>query len=359
MTTLDLAHRAIAPTNAIVADVSGEPSVLVRIPKFRISDVLEGGSDAVHPAFIVDGKEIPEIWISKYQNVLRGGLAYSLPDQTPAVDIDFDDARRACEGKGDGWHLMTAAEWGALALWCRRNGTLPRGNNDFGKDYREPVRRATPATYESPEGQRPVGPGEGNVASVRTGTGPATWTHTGDTTGIWDLAGNVAEWLGGCRLLDGEIQIIADNDAAGHVDQSRDSLLWRAIAPDGRLVLPGSDDSLKLDFLDERITLTTEIIEPSDQTRGATFETSVAAAGVKVPEVITALALFPADSGDHEQNFSYVKTSGERICMRGSHWNRQSRVGVFSLYFAPTRDLSAFMMGFRSAYIPSADELAR
>ncbi|MFT4014458.1 MAG: hypothetical protein QM682_13855 [Paracoccus sp. (in: a-proteobacteria)] len=361
MTTPELALQALAPSNVLARDKTGAPSVMVRIPRFRICDVIEGGSDDIHPAFIVNGKPVPEIWISKFQNVVRDGLAYSLPDQPPGVHIDFEQARAACEAKGEGWHLMTAAEWAAIALWCRRNGYMPRGNNDFGKDWRETVRQAAPATYEAHEdefgrpAQREVGWGEGgDVAAVRTGTGPVTWSHNGAIDGIWDLNGNVAEWLGGCRLMDGEINIIADNDAAGHVDQSPTSPLWRAVGPGGELVAPGAPGSLKLDYLDDRVTLVQAIAEPSEATRGNTFETARTAPGLTAPERLTALALFPADDGDHALNYFYVKTLGERICMRGSHWNRQSRCGVFALYLCPARDLSAFMMGFRAAYIPPA-----
>ena len=356
MSSLELAHRALAPTNVIVKDDTGRPSVLVRIPKFRICDVLEGGSEAVHPAFIVNGEEIPEIWVSKYQNVVRDGLAYSLPDENPEADISFEQARVACEAKGDGWHLLTAAEWAAIALWCRRNGTMPYGNNDFGKDYREAVRQATPASWESLEGQSRVEPWQGNVAAVRTGTGPVSWTHNGEPSGIYDLAGNLAEWLGGCRLNDGELNIIADNDAAAHIDQGSDSRHWRAIAQSGELLEPGADGSLKLDFRDGSVVLSDRILVPSDQTVGGPFETARVDEGARVPEIVTALALFPSDDGDYSQNYAYVKTLGERICMRGSHWNRQSRVGIFSLYFAPTRNMSAFMMGFRSAYIPQTTD---
>lgn len=354
MTTPELALQTLAPANAVVTDKNGQPSILVRIPQFRICDVIEGGSEAVHPAFIVNGEVVPEIWISKFQNVVRDGLAYSLPDQAPAVGVNFDDARAACEGKGEGWHLMTAAEWAAIALWCRRNGSMPRGNNDFGKDFREGVAQASPASFESLEDQKEVGYGEGRVAAVRTGTGPVSWSHNGNVDGIWDLNGNVAEWLGGCRLMDGEINIIADNDAARPVDQSASSALWRAIDKDGALITPGSEGSLMLDFIDERVTLTQTIAEPTEQTKGFTFETARTADGLSAPELLTALALFPADAGDHSLNYAYVKTLGERICMRGSHWNRQSRCGVFALYMAPTRDMSAFMCGFRAAYIPPA-----
>jgi hypothetical protein len=51
------------PRNDILLDDKGLPSVMVRIPKFKISDVIAGGSDSTHPAFIVNGNEVPEIYI--------------------------------------------------------------------------------------------------------------------------------------------------------------------------------------------------------------------------------------------------------------------------------------------------------
>ncbi|MFT4029738.1 MAG: SUMF1/EgtB/PvdO family nonheme iron enzyme [Protaetiibacter sp.] len=352
---LELAVQAGAgATNAVVADDCGRPSIMVRIPAFRISEVIPGASDALHPAFIVNGVEVPEIYISKYQATVIDGRAYSLPDEVPVVDVSFDDAVQLCESKGPGWHLMTAAEWAAIALWCRRNGVMPRGNNDFGKDYRENVRSALPATWEAEGGEKQVGRGEGRVAAVRTGTGPVSWSHNGQTDGIWDLNGNVAEWLGGCRLLDGEIQVTPGNDAAAQIDLSASSPRWRAIDVEGELVDPGSDGTLKLDFRDDRITVSTEVQEHTSVTRGATFETAVADDGLEIPEILRALALFPADDGDHQLNYAYTKTRGERMCMRGSHWNRQSRCGVFALYMCPQRSDTAFMMGFRAAYVPVA-----
>ena len=52
-----LAVSSVFPTNKVITDDKGLPSVMVYIPKFKMSDVITGGSDSVHPAFIVDGVE--------------------------------------------------------------------------------------------------------------------------------------------------------------------------------------------------------------------------------------------------------------------------------------------------------------
>jgi formylglycine-generating enzyme required for sulfatase activity len=123
---------------------------------------------------------------SKFQNVIHNGRAYSLPGEDPKASINFDTARQACEAKGAGWHLMTNAEWAAIALWCRKNNLMPKGNNNYGKDHTENTVVAIPTYYES-----------GKIARVATGTGPVSWSHNGEVTGIWDLNGNVYEWMGG------------------------------------------------------------------------------------------------------------------------------------------------------------------
>ncbi len=47
--------------NKLVYDDKGNPSVMVKIPKMTYSDLGIGDFDMVHPAFIVNGKEIEEI----------------------------------------------------------------------------------------------------------------------------------------------------------------------------------------------------------------------------------------------------------------------------------------------------------
>ena len=199
----NLAVKMIAPNNEVIIDDTGKPSAMVYIPKFKLNEVLAAGDTSVHPAFIVNGTEIDGFYFSKYQNVVKGSVAYSLPGQDPAVSINFDNARARCEAKGNGWHLTTAAEWAAVALWCKANGFQPLGNNNYGKDTSESNYRAIPSCPRDSSNR---------VQRIATGTGPLTWYHDKTLGGIADLNGNVNEWLGGIRLVWGEIQILANND---------------------------------------------------------------------------------------------------------------------------------------------------
>ena len=161
----EFALKMVAPNNKLIYDDKGIPSVMVYVPKFKMSDVIDGAGDSTHSAFIVNGKEVPGIWISKYQNIANNGRAYSLPGQDPTVNITWDTARGYCESKGKGWHMMTKAEWAAIMLWCKKNGFQPWGNNNYGKDSRETLQQAIPATYGS-------GTDAGKIYHVLTGTGP-------------------------------------------------------------------------------------------------------------------------------------------------------------------------------------------
>lgn len=349
-----LALKATCPGNDILLDDKGLPSVMVRIPKFKISDVIAGGSNNTHPAFIVNGVEVPEIYISKFQNVIGpNGRAYSLPGEDPKASLNFDAARTACEAKGAGWHLMTNAEWAAIALWCRKNNLMPKGNNNYGKDHNDSTVVAIPTYMDG-----------ANIARVGTGTGPVSWSHNGEVTGIWDLNGNVNEWVGGYRTNEGEIQILPNNDAASQANsQAVDSAKWQAIMPEGNTVNPGTAGTLKWDYTADpgtvsaeksfRLNTVLEFKQTVEAPYGSqTFQSLTAAAGVTVPEILKALALFPVDTGDHGSDRFYMRNIGERRAFRGGSWHYTSFAGVFCAYGNNPRSLVSAGLGFRSAFIP-------
>lgn len=348
-----LAVKMVCPNNEIIADkVNGYPSIFVKIPKCKMSDLITGGSDSVHPAFIVNGQEVDAVYIGKYQAYNNGGIHYSLPGVDPANSATFDTFVARAAAAGQGFHEITAAEWGLIALWCKKNGTLPYGNNNYGKDSRESNYKAIP-TYVD---------GEGKTCRVATGTGPLTWSHDRTAGGIFDLNGNVSEWVGGIRFVYGELQILANNNAADSShSQAAASAEWKAVdATSGALITPDGSgtttNSLKLDYISSKWTwISGAITSSSDSSRNCLFQNVQIAAGISdaAKELLYALALAPDDSTfDYEGDYFYANNgAAERAVYRGGHWTNGSSYGVFNINAHSARSLSIAALGGRSAYV--------
>ena len=356
----EMAVNMFCPGNVVQLDDAGLPSVLVWIPAFKNSDVLNGGDDSIHPAFIVNGVQIPGFYYSKYQNVVHNGKAYSLPAEDPATNVSFDSAREYCEAKGYGWHLSTAAEWAAIALWCKKNGFLPYGNNNYGKDSRETTYKAIPSSFN----------GSDKTTRVATGTGPLTWSHDGTPSGIWDMNGNGWELQGGIRLVWGELQILANNDAADPDNpQNTTSTCWKAInAADGSLVEPeskttdtavkASGRTVKVDFVGSALRYSTGITNKIGGS-GCAFADATCTNEISdaAKALLRALALLPdegAVDSEYENDYMYWNNGeAERFVVRGSHWFGGPDAGIFNVHGRLSRSEYTEQVSFRSVYIPN------
>ena len=336
--------------NPIIYDSFGDPNVMVRIPKFRVEDIDASLGTGVHPAFIVNGVEKDAIYISKYLASVKGTNYVSLPNAAPTHTISFDTALAKCAAKGAGWHLMTNAEWSAVALWSWKNGTIPHGNNNYGRDIEykhETGRLVDPSAILGSSGN----------AWTATGTGPATWNHDHTMSGISDMSGNVYEWSGGVRIFDGEIQILENNNAADNTkDQSATSTEWKAILQDGSLVAPGTANTLKYDATNADGSGTTQLdIKIDNRTNGTTnainvFESTLVDAAVTVPPLLKQLGLFPHGTG-LGGDYMYSRNLGERACFRGGGWSRSVSSGVFMINFEYVRSDRYSSIGFRAAFV--------
>lgn len=327
--------------NTVLFDDLGMPSVMVPFPKLKMSDLIAGGSENIHPAFSVDGVEKSVIYVSKYQNIVLNERGYSLPMRDPRASLNFDQAVTYCRNKGKGWSLTPYSLWSAIALWCRKNGTMPRGNNNYGADHAYGHEKGVPTYYES-----------GKIARCATGSGPNTWNHNWMPDGIADLNGNVWEWCAGMRLKDGEIQIIPyANCMAADASMGASSTLWKAIAADGTLVEPGTAGTLKYNYVSGHIQLTSGDITPEDTWRGDTYQNMTLDSALTVPEIAKALLIYPDEpGGDYGGDSHYMNNSGERLPVCGGSWGDPSSAGVFSVNLYLPRSYSGTNIGFRSAY---------
>lgn len=327
--------------NTVLFDDLGMPSVMAPFPKLKMSDLIAGGSENIHPAFSVDGVEKSVIYVSKYQNIVLNERGYSLPMRDPRASLNFDQAVAYCRNKGKGWSLTPYSLWSAIALWCRKNGTMPRGNNNYGADHAYGHEKGVPTYYES-----------GKIARCATGSGPNTWNHNWMPDGIADLNGNVWEWCAGMRLMNGEIQIIPyANCMAADASMGASSTLWKAIAADGTLVEPGSAGTLKYNYVSGHIQLTSGDITSEDTWRGDTYQNMTLDSALTVPEIAKALLIYPDEpGGDYGGDGHYMNNSGERLPCCGGRWGDTSYAGVFYVYLNFPRSYSGARLGFRSAY---------
>jgi hypothetical protein len=98
------------------------------------------------------------------------------------------------------------------------------------------------------------------------------------------------------------------------------------------------------------ITLTTE--QPDQYWDG--FRFNDLQSEIEVPDILKALALYPADD-EQVDGYFWLDTEGERLAYRGGGWPYTSLAGVFCMNGAYPRSYVDPGIGFRSAYIrPSA-----
>lgn len=340
-------EAASGGANTVLYDVKGNPSIMVVVPRFNLEHIDPELGFGPHPAFVVRGRTMPEFFIGKFHATLADGLAVALPGVDPAVRIDWPSASRACSLKGDGWHMTTNAEWSAIALLASRTGFDPHGNTRFGCDHDH--------AFETSRRQDSLPPGEAKGEGRHlTGSGPESWNHNGDRAGIADLCGNVWEWQRGLRLVDGEIQVIPENDAADEIDHGEDSPLWRAISFDGNLIAPGDARSCKWDAANaDGSGIPSLCMTAANKSDGSTYATarfkSLTANAAAVPALMKALGLYPwASTG--ERGSLYLRNIGVRYPFRGGAWIHGPNAGLNALNLADGPDARLPYLGFRVAY---------
>ena len=325
--------------NTVLLDDAGLPSVVVAFPKHTNKELF-GGSNQTHSGHIVNGVEKSVMYVDKFQNIVYGGRGYSLPMRDPATYVNFDQAVQYARAKGKGWGLIPFALWAEIALFCRANGTMPNGNNNYGSDANHPLEKGVGTYYDSSAKQE---------RRTATGSGPETWNHDGTGAGIADLNGNIWEWNAGLRLVDGEIQIIPYcNSMLQEVSLGFASTSWKAIASDGSLVDPGTSGTLKYSNSANQLTTT---VTPTDSGKWDSFSAMTLASGLTAPEIAKELILYPAEPGkDYGGDYHGWNTKGERVARCGGNWSPGGSAGVFYVTLGCPRSNSDGDLGFRSAF---------
>lgn len=331
----------------VLYTAKGQPNYMNIIQKFDLS-TIDASLSGIHPAFIVDGVEKPEIFVGTYLGKLVDGELLSLPNVDPSASANFDNFSTYARACGAGHHLMTNAEWSAVALQCYKNDTQPFGNTYYGRSSENPLLI----------GRRQDGLDPGNTAGTArtlTGSGPVEWRHNRKPSGIADLAGNVWEWSAGMRLINGEIQVIADNNAALHtIDMSATSAQWKAIdAVTGNLVTPDGNGTTAgtVKFANSGTADYTINGSNFGAIRNLSTTKPVSAAALAR---LKALCLYPVVEDTAKFNSDGLwKTidAGERTPIRGGGWSNAARAGVFALDLHYARSHAGTYLGARPAFV--------
>jgi|GEM_PF-475961 len=350
--------------NTVVRDNDGNPHIMVVVPRFRVETIDASLGSGVHPAFVVNGVEKSEILIGKYlASQSSGGKVQTQPRQAPWVRVNHDQAVAACRALGTGFGVCSNAAWAARALWLYKElgDHVYYGNTNWGRNHAKTHQVGTMQTTAFGPGD--TGNDTTNGAATLTGTGPDAWNDDGTPYGISDLVGNLWEWTPGLRLNEGEIQIIPDNDAMlASVDMSANSAAWKAILQAGTLVNPGTANTLKVeapktgDGSNVSVgtpTLATTIknkLSGSNSANNSTITEFAAASGVTVPPLLKLLGIMPMGTTG-VQGGIWTRNFGERLALRGGHWNNGAGCGPFALYLGNIRTISNWSLGFRSAFV--------
>lgn len=333
----------------VLYTAKGQATYMNIIQKYDMS-TIDASLSGTHPAFIVDGVEKPEIFIGTYQGRIVNGELLSLPNVEPSHSTNYDNFLTAARACGNGHHLITNAEWSAVALQCYKDNTQPLGNTYYGRSSENPLL----------VGRRPDGLAPGNTtgsARTLTGSGPVQWRHNGKENGIADLLGNVNEWNSGMRLLNGEIQIIENNNAAKlAINLGAASVEWKAIdGATGDLVAPDSTGTTvgTVKIAASGTNDYTLVVAASGQFGNIKNPSPTKPVSTAALNKLKALGLFPVVDAPATFNADgvYHNLTIEATPLRGGRWDNGAAAGVFYLNLSFARSIPGTNIGSRPAFV--------
>ena len=354
--------------NTVIRDKFGNPHIMVVMPRFNLQDIDASLGTGTHPAFIIDGKIKSEIFIGKFcASKGAGNIPVTQPRQVPWTLLGIDTAMDAAKQLGTGFFVCSNAAWAARALWLWKHFKDEEpdhfycGNTNYGRSHKFPYQVGTLPHVAFAPGD--TGAWAANQHSYTlTGTGPIEWNDDCTAWGISDFMANVWAYTSGIRLVNGEIQVIPDNNAMSPtVDMSPDSPEWKAISSvDGTLVAPGTTGTYKFDaskaqtattwVIDGAPVLNTVIQNPFKagyQANGTTANTQIAD-GVTVHPILKQLAIMTLDSAC--QGSIWTAMNGEKQVCRGGSWHSGLNSGPFSIFAIDGRSTIYHHVGFRLVF---------
>lgn len=326
----------------VVWTPKGQASYFYIQPAFNLQDANTTVGTGIHPMFIINGEQKRERLLGVYAGSIQNGELVSVPNVDAAVSTNFESFVSLAKANGAGWGLMTNTDWAGIGLICFAAGVLPRGNTSYGKSN---------LPFETGLRVDSAAPGtQTGVPRVLLGSGTNHWRHNDEFNGISDLSGNVWELTPGIRLVDGEVQLIENNDSANiFTDFGTTSSAWKSINGEtGELVQPGHPNAVK--FANTGTSPYTLVRES-----GQTFEglTNPSTTPVSEAAKITLLryGIYPLADRKLGSHGIWITPNGERIVMRGGDWGSGYAAGIFALSMGLQRNSINSSVGARPAFV--------
>ena len=326
-------ERATGGQQTIIRDSAGNANAMFVLPRFSYADLgmtADMGTGDVTAFDFGSGSIKSEIFIGAY--LASGSGSVSAPRQDPRASLDHTAARAACAAKGAGWHLMTAHEWAAIALWCMANGYEPIGNTNWGRSHAKTWIVGDRADNRAPDD----GAGTGRT---QTGSMGAEATHNRTPIGIADLVGNVWEWQDGLLLQDGRLKLSAFNAQAEAAWAFTDAYLDASSPTGGSPILSNA--------------ITNRLGAIGDNANAGNYANSdwrimAKAGGYVSNQAMKRLLLEPANA--LPRGHIYMRNYGERLPFRGGDWYDGARTGLAALLLEYSRVGAGASLGFRPAF---------
>ena len=326
-------ERATGGRQTIIRDSAGNANAMFVLPRFSYADLgmtADMGTGDVTAFDVGTGSIKGEIFIGAY--LASGSGAVSAPRQDPRTSLDHTAARNACSAKGAGWHLMTAHEWAAIALWCMANGYEPIGNTNWGRSHAKTWMVGDRADNRAPGDTAGTG-------RTQTGSMGSEATHTRTLGGIADLVGNVWEWQDGLLLQDGRFKISAYNTQA-EVDWAFADAFLDASTPTGGSAILSNAVNNRLGAIGDNANAGNSAnVEWRAMTKSGSYVSN---------QAMKRLLLEPA--GALPQGRIYMRNFGERLPYRGGDWGSGANAGLAALSLVNSRAYASTALGFRPAF---------
>lgn len=326
-------ERATGGRQTIIRDSAGNANAMFVLPRFSYADLgmtADMGTGDVTAFDFGSGSIKSEIFIGAY--LASGSGAVSAPRQDPRASLDHTAARNACSAKGAGWHLMTAHEWAAIALWCMANGYEPIGNTNWGRSHAKTWMVGDRADNRAPGDTAGTG-------RTQTGSMGSEATHTRTLGGIADLVGNVWEWQDGFLLQDGRFKLSSHNAQVEASWTFADAFLDASIPTGGSVILSNAVNNMVGAIGDNGNAGNSASVDWRSMTKSSGYVSN---------QAMKRLLLEPANA--LPQGRLYMRNFGERLPYRGGSWSNGADAGLAALVLNGSRVFTNSGLGFRPAF---------